>query len=255
MSSRLTQIIVLAGWALFFIFLLLPVEGIPRLRQFLNPSLSWLIYCGLFFCVLMLIVTISDKFSTISAARPLALLIQALIFLLPMIYFPLAASSSLSTDAFSNRFTGLLDNLPQDTEIKSDKTADNDLFQELLAMGEENSRKQASEPARPTLRQLMNNPGKYQGRMVEVSGMVNRQSSFPTETFFVYRFFINCCAADALPVGVLVSFKQSEALESGKWVRVLGQIRTNRDNGKTLFYLAADRVDNMTKPKMEYIFF
>lgn len=252
---RLMQIIVLSGWALFFIFLLQPVEGIPRLRQFLNPSLSWLIYGGLFLCLLMLLVTVLDKLPAAAAPRPPALLVQALIFLLPLIYFPLAGSSHLSTDAFQNRFTGLVNSLPQETAGPSGKTGKNELFQELLAMGEENSSRQAGEPARPTLRQLMKNPGNYAGRMVEIVGMVNRQPVFPARTFFVYRFFINCCAADALPVGVLVSCQKMEEPESGRWVRVSGRMRLHRVNGKRIFCLDADRIEHTEAPKMEYIFF
>ncbi len=256
MSGRLMQISVLGGWALFFGFLLQRVEGIARFQQFLNPSLAWLVVGGLLLALLMLGLTIFDESpQTLAPSSPAVLLVQTLIFLLPLIYFPMASSSHLSTDAFNNRFTGLPEEFPEVDMGPEKKTPGNDLFQELLAMGEEYSRKKEAEPARPTLRQLMTNPLAYRDKTVEVVGLVNRQPGFPARTFFIYRFFINCCAADALPVGVLVSYERPEALESGQWVRVWGTVRTEVKKKKIISYLVADRVENTDKPKMEYIFF
>ena len=249
---------VLFGWAVLYAFLLGESDQGSRLLLFLNPSLKWLIICGLLAAALMLFETVADgkKKQSTSRKEQITLLIQAGILLLPFFYFPLATTGYLGIDAFQNRFIsgenirGALEKREQD---RIDET-DGDLFQELLKMGQEYE-KEHQEPKKPSLMQLMRNPQKYEKEKIEVLGMVTRDERLPPQTFYAFRFFINCCAADAIPVGVLVRYSGELELEPGQWIRVTGKGGLYQIGKETMPLIVSDRLETVEKPKYPYVFF
>ncbi|MCD6388695.1 MAG: TIGR03943 family protein [Desulfobulbaceae bacterium] len=254
--ERGMRCVVLFGWAMLYTFLLGESDQGSRLQQFLNPSLKWLIICGLLAAALMLFETITDKKKkkTSSRKKRITLLIQTGILLLPFFYFPLASTGHLGIDAFQKRFIGgyrgALEKVEQD---RIDET-DGDLFQELLKMGQEYE-KRHQEPKKPSLMQLMRNPQNYEGEKIEVLGMVTRDERLPPQTLYAFRFFINCCAADAIPVGVLVRYSGELELEPGQWIRVTGKGGLYQIGKETMPLIVSDHLETVETPKYPYVFF
>ena len=249
---------VLFGWAALYAFLLGESDQGSRLQLFLNPSLKWLIICGLLAAVVMLFETVTEgkKKQTPSRKEKITLLIQAGILLLPFFYFPLATTGHLGIDAFQNRFIGGEDirgALEKGKQDKIDET-DGDLFQELIQMGLEYD-KEHQEPKKPSLMQLMRNPQNYEGEKVEIMGMVHRDERLPPQTLFGFRFFINCCAADAIPVGVLVRYSGETELEPGQWIRVTGKVGLYQSGKEIMPLIVSDHLETVENPKYPYVFF
>ncbi|MEA3547706.1 MAG: TIGR03943 family protein [Thermodesulfobacteriota bacterium] len=256
--ERGMRCVVLFGWAILYAFLLGDSDQGSRLQQFLNPSLKWLIICGLLAAALMLFETVTDgkKKRTSSRKERITLLIQTGILLLPFFYFPLATTGHLGIDAFQNRFIGGEDirgALEKEEQDRIDET-DGDLFQELLKMGQEYE-KRHQEPKKPSLMQLMRNPQNYEGKKIEVLGMVTRDEQLPPQTLYAFRFFINCCAADAIPVGVLVRYSGELELEPGQWIRVTGRGGLYQIGKETMPLIVSDHLETVEKPKYPYVFF
>lgn len=248
---------VLSGWAILYAFLLGESDQGSRLQLFLNPSLKWLIICGLLAAALMLFETITDrkKKRTCSRKERITLLVQAGILLLPFFYYPLATTAHLGIDAFENRFIGgdIRSALEKGEQDMIDET-NGDLFQELLKMGQEYE-KRHQEPKKPSLMQLMRNPQNYEGQKVAVLGMVTRDERLPPQTLYAFRFFINCCAADAIPVGVLVRYTGKQELEPGQWIRVTGKVGLYQSGKENMPLIVGDRLETVDKPKYPYMFF
>ncbi len=63
----------------------------------------------------------------------------------------------------------------------------------------------------------------YHGHRVIFTGMVLRDEQL--KQYYdtaVYRFMINCCAADALPLAIAVDSDQAGAFANDQWVQVDG---------------------------------
>ncbi len=257
--ERGMRCVVLFSWTVLYAFLLAKNDQGSHLQLFLNPSLKWLIICGLLAAALMLFETVTDgkKKRTSSKKERISLLIQAGILLLPFCYFPLATTAHLGIDAFQNRFIGgdirgALDKVEQDRIDETD--GDGDLFQELLKMGQEYDKKH-QEPKKPSLMQLMRNPQNYAGKKIEVLGMVSRDERLPPQTLYAFRFFINCCAADAIPVGILIRYSGELELEPGQWIRVTGKGGLYQTGKETMPLIVSDHLETIEKPKYPYVFF
>jgi len=254
--ERGMRCVVLFGWVMLYAILLGKSDQGSRLQLFLNPSLRWLIVCGLLAAALMLFETITDRNAkrTSSKKERITLLVQAGILLLPFFYFPLASTGHLGIDAFQNRFVGGHRGALEKAEQDRIDEMDGDLFQKLLEMGQKYD-KEHQEPKKPSLMQLMRNPRNYEGEKVEVLGMVNRDERLPPQTFYAFRFFINCCAADAIPVGVLVRYSGEQELEQGQWIRVAGKVGLYQSGKETMPLIVGDHLETVETPKYPYVFF
>jgi hypothetical protein len=70
-----------------------------------------------------------------------------------------------------------------------------------------------------------------EGKTGKLRGMFSPRGS--DKEFTLYRVKINCCAADAIPVGVvIVSAENITQIQPGKWVEVEGQIQFRKEVGK-----------------------
>jgi len=89
---------------------------------------------------------------------------------------------------------------------------------------------------------------------VTLLGMVRLDEAFGSGMFYCFRFRINCCAANALPVGVMVSHHSAAKLVSGGWVRVDGTLRlnTSKDSPVKLVF-EADTVVSAEAPEFPYV--
>jgi uncharacterized repeat protein (TIGR03943 family) len=85
-----------------------------------------------------------------------------------------------------------------------------------------------------------------QGRQIRLTGFV---TPGPRGTWYVTRFIIICCAADARPVGALVS--NARAPQANTWVAVTGSWRPSRTGTPVL---AANRVRPTHEPSDPYLY-
>jgi uncharacterized repeat protein (TIGR03943 family) len=95
-----------------------------------------------------------------------------------------------------------------------------------------------------------------EGKTGSLSGMFSRRRS--DKEFTLYRVKINCCAADAIPVGVvIVSDENITQVTDGQWVEVSGQIQFLKEVGKdkytpVLKLKSRDQVKKIAKPSSDY---
>lgn len=92
------------------------------------------------------------------------------------------------------------------------------------------------------------------GEEATVSGFVYHDARFPEDTFMVSRFVITCCAADAVPVGLYVSWPESETLADDQWVEVSGQFELQGIDQKQTPVLIAEIVTLIDIPDQPYLY-
>lgn len=73
---------------------------------------------------------------------------------------------------------------------------------------------------------LYENTVAFIGKDISLKGFVYRPDQLPDRTFLVTRFEISCCAADAVPSGLLVEWNDSQSIKNDSWVEVHGKLAT-----------------------------
>ena len=108
-----------------------------------------------------------------------------------------------------------------------------------------------------SLLELMSNSEHFNGKRVAVEGMVYHGRHSDRNRFKLFRFVVVCCAADALPLVVLVKSKIAEKFDNDDWVRVEGTFSFETVNGRQVANIAADSVRPIPSPPPEkrYLFF
>jgi putative membrane protein len=95
---------------------------------------------------------------------------------------------------------------------------------------------------------------RYAGLPVDVTGFVYHDPRLPAGEFMVSRFAVTCCVADALAVGMIVSWSQALSYPGNTWVRVRGQLQAARIDGQALPGIRAQAVELIPEPDQPYLF-
>ncbi len=70
----------------------------------------------------------------------------------------------------------------------------------------------------------MDKPDRYQGKVVEFTGMVLKSPEFPKNYFVPGRMAMTCCEADMTFLGYVCKSREARHLETRQWVRVRAKI-------------------------------
>ncbi|MBD2209052.1 TIGR03943 family protein [Calothrix sp. FACHB-156] len=96
-------------------------------------------------------------------------------------------------------------------------------------------------------------PDAYNGQKVKVQGFVIRPPDLGKEYFFLARFVLTCCAADAYPTGLPVKLSDaSNQYPADTWLEVEGQMITETLSGKRQLTIAASSLKKIPQPKNPY---
>jgi uncharacterized repeat protein (TIGR03943 family) len=97
-------------------------------------------------------------------------------------------------------------------------------------------------------------PRALDGREVDVTGFVYKDSRTKPDQFWVSRFVVSCCVADAAAVGMLVQTPDAERLAAGSWVRVIGKLKAGEFAGELLPIIIAERTEPIQQPAHPYLY-
>lgn len=93
--------------------------------------------------------------------------------------------------------------------------------------------------------------GVSEGRDVSLLGFVAEDADAPAGTFELTRFYVSCCAADAIPYSVAVDPGSSpEALEEDAWVEVDGAL----ERRGARYVLVARTLERVSPPDDPYLY-
>ncbi|MDX2270760.1 MAG: TIGR03943 family protein [Cyanobacteriota bacterium] len=95
-------------------------------------------------------------------------------------------------------------------------------------------------------------PQTYVGQPVNLKGFVVHPESAPPNQFWITRFLISCCAADAYPVGLPVHWSEGESLPADSWQMVQGRMTVETIAGSPQLVIQAENVTPMPTPTNPY---
>lgn len=97
-------------------------------------------------------------------------------------------------------------------------------------------------------------PAALAGQSVDVIGFVYHDPRTKANQFFVSRFAVSCCVADATPVALLVQTDDASELKTDAWVRVVGRFGMGEYAGQQLPIIVAERIEATQAPNQPYLF-
>jgi putative membrane protein len=97
-------------------------------------------------------------------------------------------------------------------------------------------------------------PAAFTGQAVDVTGFVYRDPRNGANEFWVSRFTISCCVADASAIGLLVQTDQAGELKNDKWVRVTGKLGVGEFAGEKIPVIVPDKVEPVGQPENPYLY-
>ena len=72
---------------------------------------------------------------------------------------------------------------------------------------------------------MMENPDRYKGKVVEFTAKVLKPKSFPSKVFLPGRMAMTCCADDTSFLGYVCRSSYAPKLKAGQWVTVRAKVR------------------------------
>lgn len=95
---------------------------------------------------------------------------------------------------------------------------------------------------------------RLQGEPVDVVGFVFPDERLGSDSFYVVRYVVTCCAADGSAVGLPVRWEGGQALAANTWVRVQGTLDAVTRDGMRVPGIAATIVEPVDEPDVPYLF-
>ena len=237
MITGFLQACIMAAWAAFFLWLFAFDQ--PALARLLHPRLWWLVLGG----AMVLVLFCGIALGRLTAPRPVGTLRWTwpsyLVLLVPLIYFWPMQSARFDSKTFLDRST------PMDTTASALDDA---------AAPDQAERTDASGLVEASFGQIVFNPQQYAGRKVEVVCQTLSDERLPNNQLICYRFKITCCAADALPVFLLVEKQGLLAPANDSWVRIQGILSTHKVNGISYPLIHADGMQTEKEPTFPFVF-
>lgn len=239
MNAGFARTLVLAAWAALFCVLWALDEGL----RYLGPRTQWVIPFG---AVTLTLATVAHAVHAVAARRDFPRLSSgeaagALALLVPVLAVVAVPRAGLGAQAASKRPASdavlVASVAPAAKRAAANAPPKNSLEAPFLDV--------AVATVSPAEGAAM---GLVPGSRVRVHGIVVHRSDVP-RTFGLTRFFISCCAADALPVVVPVDGGRAARPPEDAWQLIEGTLARR---GSSLVVLA-DRMQTTKEPRSPYV--
>jgi uncharacterized repeat protein (TIGR03943 family) len=226
--------VLFGAWSAVLLYVLIT----QRYTVFLRPTFGWLLALAHF-------ISMGFMIAALPVERPINLdtggVLRIAVLLVPILYLISLPTDMLNSHVFTNRFVGT----PEVTVTRAGKPA-------------------TATPRRPlanrelTILDLLLNANQYNGRRVIFKGMMLHDEElkkyFDGQDTAVYRFLINCCAADALPLAVAVDSDQAQKVATDQWVRVEGIFHLRPIKGDAIPVVEDAAVYSVDAPDVAYLY-
>lgn len=94
----------------------------------------------------------------------------------------------------------------------------------------------------------------FQGKKIDISGFVYRESDMKPNQFVISRMAVTCCSADATPYGLLVETDLGKTLKKDTWIHLQGVVGHTVYHGNTIIRLSTTSIVKIKPPKDPYVY-
>ena len=254
MKNKIGFIVILSFigiWIAILSVLLLPINnGESPMGSFLNPSYWWLVFIFMLFFIAFFIMFLISAIKKERIRFSLGNVNGIFYLLFPALLLPFALESSLGVSALENRsvHASFSEAAPMEERTDADSAVPqtsatgsaqlhNPFFPPVDEKREDTS-----------IYEIIEYREEYIGSRVQVVGMYYLSEEIPEGYFYVFRFISSCCAADAVPLGLLVKTETIPDYEQGDWLTVEGEIKLTAVGEKNYLGMTSERVTRTEQP-------
>jgi len=243
--------VLFATWTGYLIYLLASQSYVA----FLRPEFGILLAIAHFVAMGFMIAAMVRPKTT---EMNLAAISRALVLLVPVLYAMTVPDTTLGKQAFKKRFIGTNNGTigRQAPTMLSSQGAENNPDPASSPGQIEDIRQEA--PQERTILEILRNPDLFKGQRVVFAGMILRDEQlkphFGGRDTAVYRFLINCCAADALPLAIALDSAKTEPFANDQWVQVDGIFEFEQVDGNHVPIISKPRIKPVEAPAVPYLF-
>ena len=209
-------------------------------KGFLHPNFWPFLLLGILIIVSGLGILATESRLTGDRIKPTRLSINGTVVLLPLIFILVVVDQGMGTHAFSRKVTGseqaaLSATLSSRTE-KSNTGKENGLL---------------------NLPDIIRGMQRLEGRQVTTEGLFYKDPNLPKDQAILFRFQMVCCAADAMPVWILLERADMIEAANETWLQVSGTLKRASINGNEVAAIAIETADIKPSPppSEQYLFF
>jgi uncharacterized repeat protein (TIGR03943 family) len=234
-DGRALRLLALAAWAAFLLWLWASDEVL----RYLGPRTEWIVPVGGIALLIATVVYAQATSSTPEPPRPSTTEVVATgALLIPIVVAVVLSGSSLGSLAASKKLTARGVDLGALARLESASSREL-TFIDLQAGVRD-----------PDIAKAKNI---HPGRAVTLTGFVSGTPTDGGRTFTLMRFYITCCVADSIPIGITVQApaKSAPAVSRDEWVTVTGAVY----NAGHAFGIRALRIQHITQPRHPYLAF
>ena len=104
---------------------------------------------------------------------------------------------------------------------------------------------------------MMDNPEKYKGKVVEIQGRARKAKGFPKGEFVLGRSAMTCCADDITFLGFICKHMAIEDMKANTWVRARGKVgfEFKRAYRGRVPVITLESVEPIQEPEDELVYF
>lgn len=231
---RLLRTLVLTAWTSFFAWLWLSGE----VSRYLGPRTYWVVPFGALFLggtAAMHLVTIRAPVPRPGLSR--GDLIGTALLLAPLVAVIVVPDADLGSLASSRKSTASGVSAAEALAPPVGEPIENPSFRDITYAEESTAYADAT--------------GVTEGTKTTLVGFVDEGTDGPSGTFTLTRFYVSCCAADAIPFSVAVDPGAVDpGLEVDQWAEVQGTLTRQGD----ALVVVAEAVDPVEEPDDPYLY-
>ena len=231
---RSLRALALTAWAGFFAWLWVSGE----MARYLGPRTYWVVPFGVAVLGCAAVMHVLTLRSPMPARRPSPMdLVATLLLVAPLIAVSIVPNADFGSLAASRKSTSGGVSAAAELNPQADTVIDNPMFRDI-AYAEESQR-------------YADATGIGDGSEVQLLGFVDEGDGGPEGTIELTRFYVSCCAADAIPYSVAVE-PPAGAPELGddEWAEVSGTLERRGDR----FVVVADTFEGVAEPEEPYLY-
>lgn len=232
---RVLRALALAAWSGFFTWLWIGGE----MTRYLGPRTYWVVPFGALLLGAAALLHVGTLRADSPQVPPRTGDVLGLVLLVtPLLAVAIVPDADLGSLAASRKSTGAGVSAAEALSPEAGEPIENPAFREI-AYAEESSR-------------YADAIGLSDGTETQLVGFVDDGDEGPEGTFVLTRFYVSCCAADAIPYSVAVDpgDRAVEGLGNDEWVEVDGYLEKRGDG----LVLVAEELRPVEEPDDPYLY-
>lgn len=231
MATIVLKLLLLAGWVFFLGWLLL--FGQTDLARLLHPDLWWLLVAAAVILALFFLGQWRRLWHG-GGGRTLWWQWPSLLILsLPLLFFLQAGEARFTSETFAQRSLVTAEGyrLPQlggepSAKVTSGETPLSDLYRDLNG---------------------------YLGKEVEVVCQTLVDRRLPPNIVMCYRYLMNCCAADAIPLFIFIKHREGMEIDNDSWIHARGTLGLQKSEAVEVPLLELERMAVVEEPPFPFL--